>query len=335
MIRAAAAVFWACATTAVAQAPSFSLPLDCDYGTDCFVQNYLDRTPGPGAGDFTCGPLTYDGHEGTDIRIVDRRAMLSGVEVRAAAGGRVLGTRDGMADIPIDAPDAPAIDGRECGNGVLIDHGDGWRTQYCHMMQGSVAVAPGDRVTRGQALGRVGLSGETQFPHVHFSVRFQGQEIDPFGSAAPACADPAANPPPAAVTGTEGSLWDKPLAYIPGAILNLGIGTTMPDFEAVKTGLVMPAAIKADQDALVLWVYLFGVREGDELQLSLRGRDGPLLERRETLSRTQAQIYRAAGRRAGAAPWPAGPLRGEATLVRDGRIVSRRAVTAAIAAAPP
>ena len=37
-----------------------------------------------------------------------------------------------------------ATAGRNCGNGVTLDHGDGWQTQYCHMRRGSVAVKVAD-----------------------------------------------------------------------------------------------------------------------------------------------------------------------------------------------
>ena len=90
-------------------------------------------TPGPAATDFTCGPLSYDGHDGTDIALPTRAAMAEGVAVLAAAPGTVTGIRDGIADF------APVIQGKECGNGVVIDHGAGWVTQYCHLRQGSVA----------------------------------------------------------------------------------------------------------------------------------------------------------------------------------------------------
>ena len=43
-------------------APSLSLPLACDIGTACIVQNYVDRDAGPGARDYRCGFLAYDGH---------------------------------------------------------------------------------------------------------------------------------------------------------------------------------------------------------------------------------------------------------------------------------
>ncbi len=58
---------------------------------------------------------------------------------------------------------------RECGNGVVIAHAGGWETQYCHMAQGGLAVKPDQPVTTGQTLA-VGLSGLTEYPHLHFTV---------------------------------------------------------------------------------------------------------------------------------------------------------------------
>ena len=46
-----------------AVAETFSLPLDCEIGQICIVQNYVDLDPGPGVRDPMCGPLTYDGHD--------------------------------------------------------------------------------------------------------------------------------------------------------------------------------------------------------------------------------------------------------------------------------
>ena len=68
---------------------------------------------------------------------------------------------------------------RNCGNGVVIRHADGWETQYCHLRRGSVQVAEGDRVEAGEPLGLVGMSGEANFPHVHLSVRRDGDRHRP------------------------------------------------------------------------------------------------------------------------------------------------------------
>jgi murein DD-endopeptidase MepM/ murein hydrolase activator NlpD len=169
-------------------AVELGLPVDCTPGRDCFIQNYVDNDPGPGRRDYACGPLSYDGHVGTDFRVPDRAAMLRGVAVVAAAPGVVRATRDGMADISIRETGREAVAGREAGNSVLIDHGDGWETQYSHLRRDSVRVHPGDRVKAGAVLGLIGLSGLTEFPHVHFEVRHKGRPLDPFvGSEPVAC----------------------------------------------------------------------------------------------------------------------------------------------------
>ena len=82
------------------EAPRLALPIDCIPGRTCHIQNYTDADPGSGARDFTCGPLTYDSHKGTDFALPDLALMRAGVTVRAAAPGRVTGLRDGMADTP-------------------------------------------------------------------------------------------------------------------------------------------------------------------------------------------------------------------------------------------
>jgi murein DD-endopeptidase MepM/ murein hydrolase activator NlpD len=61
----------------------------------------------------------------------------------------------------------------------VIVHDQGWETQYCHLKHGSISVKVGDTVQVGDVLGKIGLSGRTQFPHVHVSVRHNGTRIDP------------------------------------------------------------------------------------------------------------------------------------------------------------
>src|SRR5687767_667340 len=106
--------------------------------------------------------------------------MAKGFRVLAAADGKVRAIRDSMADVSFRDIGKDAIKGREAGNGVAIDHGNGWETQYSHLRRGSVMVKPGESVRRGQLLGLVGLSGWTEFPHLHLTVRYQGRKIDPF-----------------------------------------------------------------------------------------------------------------------------------------------------------
>ncbi|MEY8842423.1 M23 family metallopeptidase, partial [Cribrihabitans sp. XS_ASV171] len=163
--------------------PVLTLPVDCVLGETCHIQQYTDRDLEEGFRDYTCGPLAYDGHKGTDFSLATLAQMEAGVNVLAAAPGLVTGRRDGMADLHFSGDAEKSIEGRECGNGVVLRHEDGWETQYCHMKNGSVRVLVGDRVERGAVLGQIGLSGKTQFPHLHMSVRRDGMVVDPFDTA--------------------------------------------------------------------------------------------------------------------------------------------------------
>jgi murein DD-endopeptidase MepM/ murein hydrolase activator NlpD len=255
----AAFVFLVCirSFSADESAPRFALPLACTPGDDCFLQNYVDGDAGPGAADYACGFLTYDGHRGSDFRLVDRAAMLRGVVVKAAHDGVVRAVRDGMADRSIAATGSAAVAGREAGNSVVIVHGNGWETQYAHMQLGSITVKPGQSVKTGDTLGKVGLSGKTEFPHLHFEVRHDEMPIDPFtGSGKPIrCGE-----------GGGASLWDpnagKLLSYRPASVLKAGFSFAVPELESVLDAET-PAKIDPQAGALIFWVYLIGIREGD------------------------------------------------------------------------
>ncbi|MDZ4392911.1 M23 family metallopeptidase [Cypionkella sp.] len=285
-----------------------SFPVDCSLGDTCYIQQYVDHDPGPAARDFTCGSLSYEGHDGTDIALPSRSAMFAGVNVLAAAAGTVKGGRDGIADF------APVVADRECGNGVLVDHGGGWETQYCHMKQGSVRVKVGDEVAPGTVLGQIGQSGMAEFPHLHLSVRHNGGELDPFApDSLTSCGPPGPG------------LWDQPLAYQPGGLLSIGISAAIPDYPAVKAGLASPDLPK-DAPALVVWTFLFGAQPGDAILFRLTGPEGDVLTDRSVLEKTQAQAFRAVGRKLKTPEWPVGRYQGEAVLQRGGVELGREQI---------
>ncbi|MCR8722923.1 M23 family metallopeptidase [Frigidibacter sp. ROC022] len=305
----------ALAVPAQARDPILSLPVDCVLGETCYVQNYMDHDPSPGAADLTCGPQSYDGHKGTDFALVSLAQMRAGVAVRAAAPGTVRAVRDGMADVAADSPGAPDISGRECGNGVVVNHGGGWETQYCHLKQGSIAVRRGQRVGKATVLGEVGLSGDTEFPHLHLGLRHDGAEIDPFlPLGIVQCGVP---PPP--------GLWEDGLAYQPGGLIAAGIASGVPDFAAVLDDASSPDSLPGDTPALVVWGTAHGTRAGDRIRLTLRSPDGLILDRTEELTRSRARVYRAAGRKA-PGTWPAGLYQAEVLLLRDGETLDRKQV---------
>ncbi len=296
-----------------ASALELSFPVACILGEDCYLQNLFDHDPGPGATDAACGPLAYDAHDGTDIALPTLADQVQGVEVLAAAPGVVAGLRDALPDIPQGAPDSPDVAGVECGNGVVIRHPDGWETQYCHMARGSIAVQEGQEVTAGTVLGRIGLSGNTEFPHLHLSVRKDGAEVDPFA------------PEAAATCGAlpEQTLWADPIPFPEGGPTDAGFATAVPDYEAIRAGTA--DAAPSPGEPLVLFGLIYSGREGDVVRLVIQGPDGAEVISDETpLERTQALLFRAAGLRAPPEGWPAGTYAGTVTLLRDGEEIGRR-----------
>jgi len=221
-----------------------------------------------------------------------------------------------MPDTGLDGTLAEVLEGRDCGNGVVIDHGGGWESQYCHLMEGSVSVRQGDRVATGAALGAVGYSGRTQAPHVHLSLRKDGAVIDPFSPDAGDTCGLAAEP--------DAALWAEPIAYVPGGLLGLGFSAGVPDYADIKAGTAAAPRLAARGPGLVLWGYAFGGRTGDRMAFRITGPGGEVVHRNEVaLDKAQAQFFRASGRRTPDAGWPAGIYRGEVILSRDGQPLSR------------
>ena len=299
-------------------APRLILPVDCTLGETCYIQQYVDRRPGPDIEDFACGTLANDGHKGTDFAVPTLAAMARGVPVLAAADGIVHALRDGMADLRQDGPGGPEIAGAECGNGVLIDHGDGWETQYCHLREGSVAVAAGDRVSAGQPIGLIGMSGLASFPHVHFELRHLGAVIDPF------LPDPAAS-----CGGASGPLWATPVAYNPGGPIAAGFADHIPSLADVEAGLPQDGLGSAPP-AIVLWVFVANVREEDVIAFRIDGPAGTIADAETGVPETQPLRMEGMGLRAPAGGLTEGTYTGTIVHRRGGAELGRRVVVAQI-----
>lgn len=125
------------------------------------------RWPASGAGSISSyyGWRTLYGrsdfHGGIDI--VRPGGNSGGLPVLAAAGGTVVSyTTYGSY-----------------GYSIVIDHGNGIRTRYAHMIPGSVSVRVGSRVSSGQQVGKIGRSGNVTGYHLHFEVIKNGARVNP------------------------------------------------------------------------------------------------------------------------------------------------------------
>ena len=99
-----------------------------------------------------------------------RRKMHAGIDLSAPIGTPIYATADGVVS------DAGYNSGGY-GNLIKINHGRNIETRYAHLS--SIGVRPGQRVTRGQLIGRMGSTGRSTGSHLHYEVRIDGNPVNP------------------------------------------------------------------------------------------------------------------------------------------------------------
>jgi murein DD-endopeptidase MepM/ murein hydrolase activator NlpD len=114
------------------------------------------------------GPVT-SGFGARTHPIYGGSRMHNGIDISVSSGTPIKAGDDGVV----------VMAGANGGYGLwtLVDHGGGLATGYAH--QSAIGVSVGQRVGRGQVIGRVGSTGASTGPHLHFEVRVNGSPVSP------------------------------------------------------------------------------------------------------------------------------------------------------------
>ncbi len=100
-----------------------------------------------------------------------RREFHGGVDIAGHTGTDILATADGVVQ--------KVMRDRRIGHYIAIDHGQGYRTVYGHLLQ-RPNLKVGQAVKRGDVVGHLGNSGRSTGPHIHYAVQRNGRHKDPF-----------------------------------------------------------------------------------------------------------------------------------------------------------
>ena len=125
---------------------------------------YISPINGKTKKNITTGYYGYKGHTGVDF------ACSSGTPIVAVKAGTVV-TSTALRNSNGSY--------RSYGEYVVINHHDGTMTLYAHMLSGSRTVSPNQQVSQGQVIGKVGSTGRSTGPHLHFEVRVGGSPVNP------------------------------------------------------------------------------------------------------------------------------------------------------------
>ena len=103
-----------------------------------------------------------------------------GAEVRAVADGVISMTQDGIVEnVALGKPVIEITWQTAAGNLIIQDIGDGRFAFYAHLIPGSLTVKEGEHVRAGQVIARLGNSGNSDAPHLHFHI---GTRNSPLGA---------------------------------------------------------------------------------------------------------------------------------------------------------
>lgn len=243
-----------------------SFPVSCTLYENCWVSSYFDLERNSAkAEDYTCGAISKNRQNGTQISLKSIQSIKNNVPVIAAEEGKVTNIYDGLADLVIPTDKLSQYNSNPCGNAVMIEHKGGWFTRYCHLAQNSIAVRPGQTVRKGQVIGNVGTSGATDWPRLDFSVSRNNYLFDPFSgkTTLEKCG------------GSISPLWEEDMDYTPFAVMQSGFYVGVPNQKRAELGqLPHYPVLPLYTPEISFWALLMNVRDGDRLVMEITDPNG-------------------------------------------------------------
>lgn len=225
-----------------AQVPVFTSPVEGTYLKDYFIISYVDWSI-IGFQDYNCGSKSYDGHQGTDFALRSFAQMDSGVYVLAADAGTVVN----LADTFYDRNKALTVIG--AGNFIAIKHTNNYYTHYTHLKKNSAMVKVGDVVTKGQRISKIGSSGYSTDPQLHFEVWNDTIEyVDPFLGR---CGNPT-------------TMWTNQFSYDSlYRIFDNSLIPIVPTTDILRDRYPSKTTFTPSDSVICFWVQESGVKLGD------------------------------------------------------------------------
>ena len=247
-----------------AAAESFQLPLKCHLGHTCFVETHQEVAEKK---DVPCGvsPLLK-----FRISAFQRKASPFSLIYPAATGT--------ISSLETNHPDflSQKINGQgkpACGNRVVIDHGHGWQTTYCHLRKDSSDhLKIGQKVTLDHAIGAIGLSGDTTFPHLGFFITKNKLFVNPHYGI---------QTNPQKCNRTAAPLWDQKTqeqlkkSHDP-QLISMGVADIEPDLPSL---ILNTSALTSSPNPEALYVYalLGNSSPKDRVIITVQDQEGQLL----------------------------------------------------------
>ena len=173
-----------------------------------------------------------------------------------------------------------------------------------------MAVKKGARVREGDRLGLIGMSGKTQFPHLHISVRKGKQVIGPFSGRCSAA---------------ESNLWKDDIGYTGTHLLKYGFSDAPQTLDSIEEAT--SPLLSSKSKAFLFWVNVVDIRKGDRQKITIRRPDGGLLaENSQTIEKSKVNWLSYVGKKRPQGGWPAGSYTAVYMLTRDKKpIITREA----------